>query len=56
MGGKYEISYWDWKIGKDIVVEHTNSIFKAIRLLHKLEKEWACVTIKFRRDKVKYKD
>ena len=54
MGGKYEILYWNWEISKDVVVEYTNSIFRAIYLLHKLEKEWGCVTIKFRRDKVKY--
>ena len=53
MGGKYEVIYWDYKIGKEITEEYTNSIFRAIYLLHKLEKQWHCVTIKFRRNKVK---
>lgn len=53
MGGKYEVLYWDWTIGKEVSEEITDSIFRAIYLLHKLEKEWYCVTIKFRREKVK---
>lgn len=53
MGGKYEVLYWDWKNGKEVSEEITNSIFRAIYLLHKLEKEWYCVTIRFRRGKVK---
>ena len=53
MGGKYEVIYFDWKIGTEVPEEYTNSIFRAIYLLHKLEKQYYCVTIKFRRDKVK---
>ena len=53
MGRKYEVIYWDWKVAKEVSVELTDSIFRAIYLLHKLEKEWYCVTIKFRRNKVK---
>ena len=41
------------KVAKEVSVELTDSIFRAIYLLHKLEKEWYCVTIKFRRNKVK---
>lgn len=53
MGGKYEVIYFDWKNGTEVTEEYTNSIFRAIYLLHKLEKQYYCVTIKFRRDKVK---
>lgn len=55
MGGKYEVLYWDYENGVEVPVEYTNSIFRAIYLLHKLEKKSYCVTIKFRRDKVKEK-
>lgn len=55
MGAKYEVVYWDYKQGKEVSEEYTNSIFRAFYLLHKLEKEWYCVSIKFRRDKVKEK-
>ena len=53
MGGKYEIRYWDYEKGVEVLEEYTNSLFRAIYLLHKLEKKYYCVTIKFRRDKVK---
>lgn len=53
MGAKYEIIYWDYIHGKEVSVEHTNSLLRAWWLLHKLEKEWYCVTIKFRRYKVR---
>ena len=53
MGTKYEVTYWDWTIGKEFVEIRTNSIFKAIYTLLKLEKEWHCVSVKFRRNKVK---
>jgi hypothetical protein len=53
MGGKYEVLYWDYENGVEVTEEYTNSIFRAIYLLHKLEKKYYCVTIKFRRDKVK---
>lgn len=53
MGAKYEIRYWDYIHNTEVTVERTNSLFRALRLLHKLEKEWYCVTIKFRRNKVR---
>lgn len=53
MGTKYEIRYWDYIHNTEVVAERTNSLFRALWLLHKLEKEWHCVTIKFRRDKVR---
>lgn len=53
MGNKYEVFYWDWKNGKEIVEEHTGSIIKAYLLVRKLEKEYYCVGIRFRRDRVR---
>jgi hypothetical protein len=53
MGTKYEVRYWDYIHNTEVTAEHTNSLFRALRLLHKLEKEWYCVSIKFRRDKVR---
>ena len=53
MGTKYEIRYWDYIHNAEVVAERTNSLFRALWLLHKLEKKWYCVTIKFRRDKVR---
>lgn len=53
MGGKYEILYWDWIDGKYISEGYTNSFFKAMRMVRKLEKTWSCVVIQFRRDKAK---
>lgn len=53
MGAKYEISYWDYTKGKEVVAEHTNSLLRAMWLVHYLEKRWFCVTVKLRRDKVR---
>ena len=53
MGGKYEVLYWDWIAGKYISEAYTNSFFKAMRMVRKLEKTWSCVVIQFRRDNVK---
>ena len=47
------MTYWDYIFCKEVSVEHTNSLLRAIYLLHKLEKQWGCVSIKFRRNKVK---
>ena len=55
MGAKYEVVYWDYEQGREISVEYTNSIIKAFLLLCKLEREWYCVSIKFRRDRVREK-
>ncbi len=53
MGAKYEVLYWDYKNGKYVTVEHTNSFIKAMWLVCKFEKKYPCVSIIFRRDKVK---
>ena len=53
MGAKYEISYWDYTKREEVVAERTNSLFRAMRLVHCLEKRWFCVTVKLRRDKVR---
>ena len=53
MGGKYEVMYWDWITGKYISEGYTNSFFKAMHMVCKLEKTWDCVSIHFRRNKVK---
>jgi hypothetical protein len=53
MGGKYEILYWDWVTEKYVSECYTDSFFKAMSMVRKLEKTWGCVVIKFRRNKVK---
>lgn len=53
MGTKYEVIYWDYMKGEEVTEEHTNSLFRAVYLVHKLEKRWHCVTVKLRRNKVK---
>lgn len=53
MGGKYEVLYWDWQNGEEVTAEYTNSFIRAMRLVRKLERKYNCVSIKFRRDKVK---
>ena len=53
MGCKYEVLYWDYRNGVEVTVEHTNSFIRALYLVHKLEKSYHCVTIKFRRNRVK---
>lgn len=55
MGGKYEILYWDWIDGKYVSKGYTNSFFKAMSMVRKLEKTWDCVFIGFRRNKVNVK-
>ena len=55
MGGKYEIIYWDWDREKYVSEGFTNSFFKAMSMVRKLEKTWGCVFIGFRRNKVKLK-
>ena len=53
MEAKYEVLYWDYINGKYVTAEYTNSFIKAMRLVCKLEKKYYCVSIRFRRDKVK---
>ena len=53
MGGKYEILYWDCVVGKYVSEGYTNSFFKAMSIVRKLEKTWDCVVIQFRRNRVK---
>lgn len=53
MGGKYEVIYWDGLRGKYVSEGYTNSFFKAMSMVRKLEKTWDCVSIQFRRNKVK---
>ena len=53
MGGKYEIIYCDWDRNRYVSEGYTNSFFKAMSLVRKLEKTWDCVFIGFRRNKVK---
>ena len=55
MGGKYEVIYWDWIREKYVSEGYTNSFFKAMSMVRKLEKTWDCVSICFRRNKVKAK-
>ena len=55
MGGKYEVIYWDWMRSKYVSEGFTNSFFKAMSMVRKLEKTWDCVSIHFRRNKVKVK-
>jgi hypothetical protein len=53
MGGKYEILYYDWLKKEYVSQGYTESFFKAMRMVRKLEKTWHCVAIKFRRNKVR---
>ena len=53
MGNKYEVSYWDYYVGKEVTVTYTGSFLKAMCLVRKYEKKWHCVSIKFRRNRVK---
>ena len=53
MSWKYEILYYDWLKKEYITEGYTDSFFKAMCMVRKLEKTWDCVAIKFRRDKVK---
>lgn len=55
MGCKYEVLYYDYYKGEYISYEYTNSFLKALFTVHKLKKTWRCVSIKFRRNKVKVK-
>ena len=53
MGGKYEVLYWNWVKEEYISEGYTNSFFKAMSMVRKLERTWSCVVIQFRRNKVK---
>ena len=53
MGGKYEVFYFDYKNFGWITECFTNSLIKACLLVLKLEKQYHCVGIRFRRDRVK---
>ena len=53
MGNKYEVLYWDYYTGKEVTVTYTDSFRKALWLVRKYEKKWHCVSIKFRRNRVK---
>ena len=55
MGDKYEVLHWDYYKGEYVSDGYTNSFLKAMYMVHKLERTWHCVTIQFRRDKVKSK-
>lgn len=56
MGAKYEVFYWDYRCGKELTYDCTNSIIKAYLLVRKLEKQFHCVGIRFRRDRVRKED
>ena len=45
--------YWDYYVGKEVTVTYTDSFLKALWLVRKYEKKWHCVSIKFRRNRVK---
>lgn len=53
MENKYEVLYWDYYVGKEVTVTYTGSFLKALWLVRKYEKKWHCVSIKFRRNRVK---
>ncbi len=48
MGGKYEISYWDYKIGEEVQVGYTQWLFQALWIARKYYKLWPCVRISIR--------
>ena len=50
---KYEVLYWDYYVGKEVTVTYTGSFLKALWLVRKYEKKWHCVSVKFRRNRVK---
>ena len=51
MGSKYEVFYWDYKIGRETIETHTNSFLNAYLTVRKLNKKWPCVGIRIRRYK-----
>ena len=51
MGGKYEVFYWDYKIGREVVEKLTNSVINAYLTVRKLNKTWPCVGVRIRRYK-----
>ena len=53
MGGKYEVFYYDYEVRAELGECFTNSFIKALLLVLKLEKQWYCVGIRFRRNRVK---
>lgn len=53
MGNKYEVFYWDFNKKIEVVEKYTASLLKAFFLVRKLEKQWYCVGIRFRRDRVR---
>ena len=50
---KYEVTYWDYDRQREVSEYSTDSFFKALRTVHQLEKRYHCVSIRFRRYKVK---
>lgn len=56
MGNTYEVFYWDYINGKEVTEVYTSSIIKAYLMVRKLEKQWYCVGIRFRRGKVRNND
>lgn len=47
---KYEVTYYNYESGKEVSVLYTNLFIKAYLTVIKLEKDWYCVTLKFRRN------
>ena len=38
VGNKYEVSYWDYYVGKEVTVTYTDSFLKALWLVRKYGK------------------
>lgn len=49
---KYEVTYWDWRIGKEFITEYTNSFFRVIYILLKLEMVDIHASVKFKGNKI----
>lgn len=52
MSDKYEVSYFNHRLGRYISVGHYHWFFKAKRIAKKLSKKWYCVKIEMRLKKV----
>lgn len=48
MGDKYEVSYYDYHVGKYVSFGHYHWFFKAKMIAKKLCKQWYCVKIEMR--------
>jgi len=52
MGDKYEISYWDYKEGREESVAHVHWLLQALWIARKYYKVWPCVRISIRNPKL----